>query len=86
MLHDELFLKEGKSEASVASLPAHLLTFAAKVFNDWLAVLRERVQAFLDSLLVIVHSSRCLCSVKQTVRHSSGTDVEVQDYAAFSNL
>jgi hypothetical protein len=56
------------------------------VFNDGLAVLRERVQAFLDSLLVIVHSSRCLCSVKQTVRHSSGTDVEVQDYAAFSNL
>lgn len=71
----------------MARLPlTHRLTFVTKMFNDGLAVLSECVQAFLDGLFVIVHSPRRLCSVKQTLCHSSGTDVEVQNYTAFSNL
>jgi hypothetical protein len=79
-------LKKNRFGETPARPLTHRLTFVGKMFNYGLAVLSERVQAFLDSLLVIVHSPRRLCSVKQTLRHSSRTDVEVQDYTAFGNL
>jgi hypothetical protein len=42
----------------------HRLTFVGEVFNDGFAVLAERVQTFLDGLLVIVYSPRRLGSVE----------------------
>jgi hypothetical protein len=81
-----MFVKEGKLKATAARPLTYRLTFDRKMLNDGRAVLRERVQAFLDGLLVIVHSPRRLCSVKQTLSHCSRTDVEVEDYTAFSNL
>jgi hypothetical protein len=40
------------------------LTFLAEVFNDGFTVLVERVETFLDGLLVIVCSPRRLCSME----------------------
>jgi hypothetical protein len=70
----------------VAGQPTHRLTLAGEAFNDGLAVLVERVQAFLDGVLVVVNSPRRLCSVKQTFRHCVWANVEVQYYTTLSNL
>lgn len=56
------------------------------VSNHRLGLIVKRLQAALDRLQVVVHTTRRLASIHQPLRHGLIVGVNVQNQLAFGNL